>query len=137
MGDVHDVALTALFIDDETVVMQERDEHAPTSPNMFAFFGGAMELGESPEVAAARELREETTLVFEDNELRHMIDYPRPENNGTMHLFMLKISDDNFSVKEGRGKVVRRLVDVPLDTTADGSRLGAIYLYRLKEKGTS
>lgn len=136
MTDIHDVALTALFLDNETVVMQQRDEFAPTAPNQLAFFGGAMEQGEDPHVAAARELREERTLRFDDSELVHVIDYPRPENNGTMHLYMLKINDTDFEVNEGRGKVTLRLSNVANANTADGSRLGAIYLYRSKKKGT-
>ncbi len=135
MSDVHDVALTALFIDDEHVVMQARDEYAPTAPNMLAFFGGAMESGEDPRLAALRELKEETTLEFDDIDLVHIIDYPRPENDGVMHLFALKITSTNFEVKEGKGMSVVILSEVPLENVADGSRLGAIYLHRLKQKG--
>lgn len=135
MSDVHDVALTALFLDDKTVVMQQRDEFAPTAPNQLVFFGGAMKPHEDPRQAALRELKEETILVFEDNNIMHVIDYPRPENNGMMHLFALRIDSDIFEVNEGRGKTTVALQDVPSLDTADGSRLGAIYLHRLKQKG--
>ena len=44
------------------VLLQERDEHAPLSPEKWGMVGGHGEDGEDPEVAAYRELEEETGL---------------------------------------------------------------------------
>ncbi len=45
------------------LLMQERDEHAPYSPDAWAMPGGGIEAGESPQQAAVRELEEETALT--------------------------------------------------------------------------
>jgi 8-oxo-dGTP pyrophosphatase MutT (NUDIX family) len=42
------------------VLLQERDEHAPLSPEKWGLVGGHVEDGEDPEPAAYRELEEET-----------------------------------------------------------------------------
>ncbi len=39
--------------------LQKRDKHAPTNPNMFGFWGGHIEEGETPHEAMQRELYEE------------------------------------------------------------------------------
>ena len=45
------------------VLMQERDEFAPRAPLRWGCVGGGVEAGETPEVAAYRELAEETGNV--------------------------------------------------------------------------
>src|SRR3954464_2244473 len=44
------------------VLLQERDEHAPTSPEQWGIVGGRVEPGEDRAAAMRRELREETGL---------------------------------------------------------------------------
>ena len=46
------------------VLLQHRTEDAPEKPGMWSFFGGAVEVGESPSDTAARELREELCLFL-------------------------------------------------------------------------
>lgn len=48
------------------VLLQERDEHAPVEPNKWCLVGGGVEEDESPEMAAYRELKEETGIVCDD-----------------------------------------------------------------------
>lgn len=48
------------------LLLQERDEHAPTDPDKWSLVGGGVEPGESAEAAARRELAEETGIVCDD-----------------------------------------------------------------------
>src|SRR3954464_12208378 len=55
-----------LLVDAEgRVLLQERDEHAPLSPEKWGMVGGHVEDGEDFEPAAYRELEEETGVRLE------------------------------------------------------------------------
>ena len=60
-----------LLVDaDGRVLLQERDEHAPLSPEKWGMVGGHVEDGEDFEPAAYRELEEETGVRLEPGDLR-------------------------------------------------------------------
>jgi len=46
------------------ILLQLRDQHAPTHPGRWSLLGGHIEPGESAEQAACREIREESGLVI-------------------------------------------------------------------------
>ena len=52
-------AVIILFNSRHEILLQLRDENAPTAPNMWSFFGGGMEAGETPEENIKRECLEE------------------------------------------------------------------------------
>lgn len=54
-----DVAMLLLYTPDGRILFQHRDGGAPTYPNTWAFFGGGLKPGETPEQALAREAGEE------------------------------------------------------------------------------
>ena len=45
------------------MLLQERDEHAPSNPDQWSLVGGSVEEGETDDAAALRELAEETEVV--------------------------------------------------------------------------
>ncbi|WP_436525910.1 NUDIX hydrolase [Actinoplanes sp. HUAS TT8] len=70
------IACTFLVAADGSLLLQLRDDQAPAYPNVWGLPGGAIEPGETPVEAAARELLEETglradgeLLLFERQEL--------------------------------------------------------------------
>ena len=54
-----DVAVLILYDGDGRILLQHRTEDAPTFPDCWAFFGGGLEEGETPEQAVEREIIEE------------------------------------------------------------------------------
>jgi len=46
------------------ILLQLRDEHAPTAANKWSFFGGGIDKGESPKEAIIRECKEEKVERF-------------------------------------------------------------------------
>ena len=55
-----------------SVLLQERDEHAPIDPDRWGLAGGHLEPGEGPEEGAYRELEEETGVRLEPGTLEHL-----------------------------------------------------------------
>ena len=56
---IRDVALLILYDQNGKMLLQQRDEYAPTYPNLWCFFGGGLDSGETPDQALQREAQEE------------------------------------------------------------------------------
>lgn len=54
-----EISVVVLYNDDGQLLLQHRTLDAPVLPNHWAFFGGGIEKGETPERAAKRECLEE------------------------------------------------------------------------------
>ncbi|MEU5669649.1 NUDIX domain-containing protein [Micromonospora sp. NPDC047753] len=72
----YDAALVLLVDSSEAVLLQHRDDQGLVSPNQWSLPGGHVELGETPEQAAHRELFRETGLTT--SELRALWSGPWP-----------------------------------------------------------
>jgi 8-oxo-dGTP diphosphatase len=115
----YEVAVVLLVDADGRLLMQLRDEHAEVSPNQWALPGGRIEPGESPLVAAHRELLEETGLVVDD--IEHFWSGPRPYEEGfphqvTFHAFTGLTDAKQEEVILGEGLA---MVFVPREQTLD------------------
>lgn len=101
--------LAVIFLIDRRghVLLMERDEHAPLSPNKWGMVGGHVEEGEAFEPAAYRELAEETGLtlapgsleLWRDEEFRYTTGH-----GGHYNVFVgaVDLTDDDIVVGEGR-----------------------------------
>jgi mutator protein MutT len=91
------VTLFILMDSDGKIVLQHRDGNAPTKKNMWAFFGGGIDKGETPEQTVRREAREE--LGIELKNLKFFNRYEFQESYGFIEKSVFVAELDN-SVEE-------------------------------------
>lgn len=80
------VVAAALINEDQQVLVQKRPEGKPMA-GLWEFPGGKVDLGETPERALVRELREELGVEVQENELEPLIF--ASESLGQQHLTLL------------------------------------------------
>jgi len=99
----------ALLVDDAGhVLLQERDESAPSSPNQWGMVGGHVEDGEDFDTAILREIEEETGLrlgpgeltLWRDDTFRY--DDAREPFHYHVYIGRTEATDDDIVVGEGR-----------------------------------
>jgi 8-oxo-dGTP diphosphatase len=105
----YDARVAVLLLVDRRgwVLLQERDELAPISPNQWGMVGGHVEDGEDYEPAAYRELAEETGIDMAPGTLRlwREDEYTYPDgHHGRYHVYTaaVDLTDDDIVVGEGR-----------------------------------
>jgi 8-oxo-dGTP diphosphatase len=105
--------VAAIFLVDARgwVLLQERDEHAPVSPNQWGVVGGHVEPGEDRTAALHRELAEETGLVLPAHTLELWYDGHRtpsrkvsPELRDHWQIWAgrVDVTDEDIVLGEGR-----------------------------------
>jgi len=85
------------------VFLQKRDNKAKVLPDCFSFFGGKIELGEKPEEALVREIKEE--LNFNLKEYLYLGQYTSDASILiVLYVYFAKVDDDfenNVTILEG------------------------------------
>ena len=85
------------------ILLQHRTEDAPRFPGYWGFFGGGIELGETPEQALAREAVEELSYRTENPHLlsTHKISFQGEDYY--VHVFVEKYDNQPLVLGEGQG----------------------------------
>jgi len=112
------------------IVAQLRDNiPGIASQGMLSTFGGGVDIGESPQQAAVRELEEETSLKSDYN-IAFITTFLYIKNNNPNliqknHLFLAKVSNiEKIEIKEGVGFVVlRKDVDFEKVNAGEGTQM--------------
>ena len=112
------------------IVAQLRDNiPGIASQGMLSTFGGGVDIGESPQQAAVRELEEETSLKSDCNIAFITTFIYRTKHNPKFiqknHLFLANVSNiEKIEIKEGVGFVVlRKDVDFEKVNAGEGSQM--------------
>lgn len=105
----YETALILLIDRSGALLMQHRDEHAQIGPNQWGLPGGRVEAGETPILAAQRELLEETGLAVPG--LQPFWTGPRPVEPGlthsiTVHAFCGRTDATQRDVVLGEGRAM-------------------------------
>ena len=101
-----------LLRSDGALILQQRDDKPGiTNPGFVSSFGGHIEEGEAPLDAAWREIREETNVRPEKQDLEFFGKYEKTKKehgeDWTVFYFILRnVSDEGLEVYEGQGHVV-------------------------------
>ena len=93
-----------LYDEDKRILIQHRSSDAPTSPNKWGFFGGAIEKNEAPYEAVNREAFEELGIKLSQPKLILKENFVNNGKNKTGFYFIDKIKDKSkIIMKEGQG----------------------------------
>jgi len=125
-GGMTRFACVALVDRQGRLLLQERDEHAPVSPELWSLPGGHMEPGEQPLPAAVREIREETELAIDPGALRLVGEFSVHPELGDARAWVyaaaVDLTDDDIVCHEGRRIVFVEpavIADLPVTDTLE------------------
>jgi UDP-N-acetylmuramoylalanine--D-glutamate ligase len=85
-----------------SILLQKRDEFAPSNPNKWSFFGGSSETGESPLETFVREFEEETRFVLDTTRILPLVSYQNEREHKMRHIFFVK-TEKNIDVELQEG----------------------------------
>jgi 8-oxo-dGTP diphosphatase len=96
------VSVLILYRADGRILLQHRTKDAPTFPDYWAFFGGGIENGESPEEAVRREALEELGYSLAGPSFFKTVKISHQGNEHTIHVFVEKFGGGNLTLGEGQ-----------------------------------
>ena len=101
---IKDDVIIILYDEDNRILLQFRGPKAPNVQNKWSFFGGGIEINETPEKAAEREALEELNYTLTNPKLVHVIDYDFGYKKGKKYCFIEKYNSSKIlSLGEGDG----------------------------------
>jgi mutator protein MutT len=96
------LALIILLNGQKEFLLQLRDKNAGIAPNIWSFFGGGIESGETPEAALFREIKEELEYKPKNPKLFLVQEYVFGGNSGAKYVFIDKYdSSQKLHLNEG------------------------------------
>jgi 8-oxo-dGTP diphosphatase len=97
------VAVVILYDGDGRILLQHRTVDAPTFPDYWAFFGGGLEEGETPEQAVEREIIEELAYTLKSPRRFISRQFLHEGIGYTMHVFLERYDGSPLVLGEGQG----------------------------------
>ncbi|MBI2474857.1 NUDIX domain-containing protein [Candidatus Uhrbacteria bacterium] len=82
------VAIIILYDQDKKILLQHRAEDAERLPGYWAFFGGGIEAGETPEQAVKRETLEELNYTLKNPKMIMKQDFLSKDETNEKHVFV-------------------------------------------------
>jgi 8-oxo-dGTP diphosphatase len=92
-----------LYDEAKRILLQHRTDDAPTLPGHWAFFGGQIEQGETPEQAVKREALEELGYALSNPRFWTAQQFIHQECTYIQHLFLEKYDGRVLVLGEGQG----------------------------------
>lgn len=101
----YEAVVIILHDSEKRLLLQHRTTDAPIMPNYWAFFGGGIKQGETPEEAVRRETFEELEYHPLFPELVREQDFEEGKIKGHLYIFIERFHGDKASLKlnEGQG----------------------------------
>ena len=97
------VAIIILYDKDKKILLQHRAEDAERLPGYWAFFGGGIEAGETPEQAVKRETLEELNYTLKNPRLIMKQDFLSKDETNEKHVFVEEF-DPSKKITLGEGQ---------------------------------
>lgn len=89
--------------DTRCVLLHQRDGNTTHNPNMWAFFGGLAEKGETPKEAFLREMHEELNILLKEEDVKMVCDYFNKEQGTHRHIFFAESHLQKSDMRLGEG----------------------------------
>ncbi|MCL4404486.1 MAG: NUDIX hydrolase [Candidatus Marsarchaeota archaeon] len=96
-----DVVFIALFTGDGLVYLKRREDD-DIEPGKWCLPSGHVEAGEANLAAAVRELKEETGITVNGNDLEYILDFSHNLNGTDYRVWLYSMQDSNLSINDVR-----------------------------------